>query len=123
MKKATPQVSLAQQARENLKKFEAEQTKNVYNDLVAIIQDVSARGAIGLDIRHYSSYTADDIVAVRENSANIWHKDFANTDINNAPVINHKEIAERLEADGFQVSYVANSDYGKVIDNITWHAE
>lgn len=122
MAEATPRVSLAQEAYVNLRRFKAEQTENVYNELIAVIQDVSSRGAIGLDIRYYSRHGVAD-VTIRENSDNNWHKDFADTDINNAPVINHKEIAERLDAEGFQVSYVTNPDYGKVIDNVTWHAE
>lgn len=122
MAEATPRVSLAHQACVNLKRFEAEQAENAYNELVAVIQDVSSRGAIGLDICHYSRHGVAN-VTIRENSDNNWHKDFADTDINNAPVVNHKEIAERLEADGFQISYVTNPDYGKVIDTVTRHAE
>lgn len=123
MAKATPQVSLVQEARNNLKNFEAEMSNDVYEALVEIIKDVSARGAIGLDVRHHSDYTAISAVTVRDTGSEIWHKDFADVDINIAPVVNHKEIAERLEADGFQVSYVTDSDYGKVIDVITWYAE
>jgi hypothetical protein len=118
MKKAAPQVSLAQQVRDNFKKFEAEQTENVYNDLVAIIQDVSARGAIGLDIRFYSRY-CEGAVVVRDHN-NIWHKCLADVDINIAPVIRPNEIAKRLEADGFLITYVMNEEYGEVIDRITW---
>lgn len=119
MKKATPQVSLAQQARDNFKKFEAEQTENVYNDLVAIIQDVSARGAIGLDLRHQTNY-ANDKTDVICNPGNIWHKDYASVEINIAPAINQEALAKRLEADGFEVTWYANDYWGELIDRVIW---
>lgn len=119
MKKATPQVSLAQQARDNFKKFEAEQTENVYNDLVAIIQDVSARGAIGLDLRHQTNY-ANDKTDVIANHGNIWHKDYASVEINIAPAINQEALAKLLEADGFEVTWYTNDYWGELIDRVIW---
>ena len=119
MKKVTPQVSLAQQARDNFKKFEAEQTENVYNDLVAIIQDVSARGAIGLDLRHLTNYAKDE-TSVIPNPGNIWHKDCASVEINIAPAINQEALAKRLEADGFEVTWYTNDYWGELIDRVIW---
>nr|DAF17706.1 MAG TPA: hypothetical protein [Caudoviricetes sp.] len=123
MEKATPQASLAYQALTNLNNFKDEYTDKVYDMLVKVIKDVSSRGAIGLDIRHHSDYTATSAVTIRENSANIWHIDCADVDINIAPVVYHREIANRLEADGFLVSYVTNADYGTIIDRVVWADE
>lgn len=121
--KAVPEQYLitetpAELARQAVAKFRDQCNEDVYHALLGIIESESAKGAVGLDLYHYEdgscAYIEQRSNAPRYiNSRVVVH-------INIAPLIDYETLVKRLESDGFVVDTMASSDYGTIIDAISW---
>lgn len=108
----------AERARQAVAKYRDKCLDDVYYALLSIIETESAKGAVGLDLYHYEdgsrAYIEQRSNAPRYiNSRVVVH-------INIAPLIDYETLVKRLESDGFVVDTMASSDYGTIIDAISW---
>lgn len=117
----TTTLSLAEQARANYEKFVEEskpETPDIYDELVAIIKDVSSKGAIGLSLFVSCEPAEDRHIELDEPeyylnvTPHVYISATANKDI--------ERIVERLREDGFTVKTYVHEDFGETIDTITW---
>ena len=108
----------AERARQAVAKYRAKCLDDVYYALLDIIATESAKGAVGLDLYHYE----DSSCAYIEQKSNAprYINSRVVVHINNAPLIDYETLAKRLESDGFDVVAMASTDYGTIIDIISW---
>lgn len=113
-------LTLAEQAKANYEKVAAErkaEVPDIYDELVAIIKDVSSKGAIGLNL-YVSNEPADHHIELDEPEyyLNVMPNVYISMDANKGIA----RIAERLREEGFVVKMYEHSICGEAIDTITW---
>ena len=117
----TTTLSLAEQARANYEKFVEDvnrpETPDIYDELVAIIKDVSSKGAIGLSL-WISSEPSDHHVEldVLEYYFNTTPHVYISAAANDGVT----QLVERLRQDGFKVKMYSHVSFGETIDTIIW---
>lgn len=116
----TTNLTLAEQAKANYEKVSAEckaEIPDIYDELVAIIKDVSSKGAIGLNL-YVSSEPADYHIELDEPEyyLNVMPHVYISMDANKGI----EQLVERLRKDGFTVKTYNHSLCGEAIDTITW---
>ena len=108
----------AERARQAVAQYRAQRNEDVYHTLLGIIESESAKGAVGLDLYHYEGSSCAYIE--QKSNAPRYINSRVVVHINNAPLIDYETLAKRLESDGFDVVAMASTDYGTIIDTISW---
>lgn len=108
----------AERARQAVAKYRAQCNEDVYQSLLSIIYEESAKGAVRLSLYH-SDDRKCDFVTLRHNST-AYINDAALVDINIASIVNTELLVKRLESDGFTVNTMPSDKFGLCIDIISW---
>lgn len=108
----------AERARQSVAKYRAQCNEDVYQSLLVIIAEESAKGAVRLSAYHCDDRKYD-FVTLRNNPT-AYINDAALVDINIASIVNTELLVKRLESDGFTVNTMPSDKFGLCIDIISW---
>lgn len=108
----------AERARQAVAQYHAQCNEDVYQSLLVIITEESAKGAVRLSAYHCDDRKYD-FVTLRNNST-AYINDAALVDINIASIVNTELLVKRLESDGFTVNTMPSDKFGLCIDIISW---
>lgn len=108
----------AERARKAVAKYHAQCNEDVYQSLLVIITEESAKGAVRLSAYHCDDRKYD-FVTLRNNPT-AYINDAALVDINIASIVNTELLVKRLESDGFTVNTMPSDKFGLCIDIISW---
>lgn len=113
-----PEPSPAKKARQAVAKYRAQCNEDVYQSLLGIIDEESAKGAVRLSLYH-SDDRKYDFVTLRDNPT-AYINDAALVDINIASLVDTERLVKRLESYGFTVTTMPSERFTTVIDIISW---
>lgn len=121
--KAVPEQYLiteapAERARRAVAKYRAQCNEDVYQALLNIITEESAKGAVRLSLYHCDDRKCE-FVALR-NTTTAYINDAALVDISIASLVDTELLVKRLASDGFTVTTMPSDKFGTVIDIISW---
>ncbi|MBF1762568.1 MAG: hypothetical protein HXP18_01340 [Veillonella sp.] len=108
----------AEKARQAVAQYHAQCNEDVYQSLLVIIAEESAKGAVRLSAYHCDDRKYD-FVTLRNNPT-AYINDAALVDINIASIVNTELLVKRLESDGFTVNTMPSDKFGLCIDIISW---
>lgn len=108
----------AERARQAVAQYHAQCNEDVYQALLNIITEESAKGAVRLSLYHCDDRKCE-FVALR-NTTTAYINDAALVDISIASLVNTELLVKRLASDGFTVTTMPSDKFGTVIDIISW---
>ena len=108
----------AERARQAVAQYHAQCNEDVYQALLNIITEESAKGAVRLSLYHCDDRKCE-FVALRNNPT-AYINDAALVDISIASIVNTELLVKRLESDGFTVKTMPSDKFSLVIDIISW---
>lgn len=108
----------AEKARQAVAQYHAQRNEDVYQALLNIITEESAKGAVRLSLYHCDDRECG-FVALRNNPT-AYINDEALVDISIASIVDTELLVKRLESDGFTVKTMPSDKFGTVIDIISW---
>ena len=108
----------AERARQAVAKYRAQCNEDVYQSLLGIIYEESAKGATKLSLSYANDEKLPYVVMPFAYDTYIYV--MVSVRINVAALIKHDELIKRLESDGFDVKTMPSEKYGTLIDIISW---
>lgn len=108
----------AELARQAVAKYRAQCNEGVYQDLLGIITEESAKGAVELSLYHYDDTNSPHTERIKPMDCYINGQ--AEVRINIASLVDTETLVKRLESDGFTVKTMGSANFGTVIDTISW---
>ena len=108
----------AEKARQAVAQYHAQCNEDVYQSLLGIITEESAKGAVRLSLYHCDDRKCE-FVALRNNPT-AYINDEALVDISIASIVNTELLVKRLESDGFTVKTMPSNTFGIAIDTVSW---
>lgn len=108
----------AEKARQAVAQYHAQCNEDVYQALLNIITEESAKGATKLSL----SYTNEEKlpIVVVSFAYDTYIYNVVAVRINVAALIKHDKLIKRLESAGFSIKTMPSEKYGTLIDIISW---